>query len=98
LASRHRSHRMVAFEDRERAQAWQHERDEAWQHERDYGRHREKPRYSYVAVEARRERMIADEREEAITARLNMAELRKGRERDAAIARWEEEYGGELRG
>ena len=37
--------------------------------------------------------MIADEREATVTAELNLDQLRRGRERDAEIARWQEENG-----
>jgi hypothetical protein len=92
MSSRHRSHRKFATTGRERMIAGEDERSE---------RHRDRQHFAhagYGVVDERRERMIADEREEAMTARLNLAELRKGQERDAAIARWEEEYGGLLRG
>ena len=44
--------------------------------------------------DARREELeAADEHERPITANLNLAQLRKGRERDAEFAQWRSQYG-----
>ena len=80
----------------------------AWRHEMVYGersfsrahvvRTSAMRREHLATLESRRERLFADERERAITAELNLVQLRGGRARAAEIAEWQLRHGAVFRG
>ena len=76
-----------------------HVRMASWGPEPSYGereaqRRDEVERARYAALAERRGRLLASyEREAPITAKLNLDQLRLGRERDAEIAQWASQYG-----
>lgn len=91
LRSQRHGHRVFAMADRGRTAG-------AWRRERVYGQHHwqsagtVQARYQpYKAtIETRRESLAENEHDGGVTARLNLDQLRRGRERDAEIAQWAE--------
>jgi len=92
LRSQRHVHRIFAMTDRGQAVG-------PWRRERVYGQHHwqsaaaVQARYQpyKAAIETRREQSREDNKHEgSVTARLNLDQLRRGRERDAEIAQWGE--------
>jgi hypothetical protein len=91
FARHQRHHERVAFRHRDRMMA-RAEGARLWHEHAPGERHRDRGR-DYSADYAIERRRIADAREEPVTVDLNLDQLRRIRERNAAIARWEEEFG-----
>jgi hypothetical protein len=92
LRSQRHGHRVFAMANRgQTAGAWRRERVYGQHHWHNAGTVQARYQPYNAAIQTRREESRAEnEHDGGVTARLNLDQLRKGRERDAEIAQWAE--------
>ena len=91
LRSQRHVHRTFAMTDRaQTAGAWRRERVYGQHHWQNAGAVQARYQPYKATIETRRESLAENEHEGGATARLNLDQLRRGRERDAEIAQWAE--------